>query len=136
MSTTTSEKTVEKQPETEVTRAERTRSGRFFRPNVDIVEKDDELMLIADMPGACAESIEINFENGVLTLHGRVCDRQQQNTSYLWREYGVGDFYRTFQVSEEIDASRISADYRDGVLVLHLPKSERARARRIAVKAS
>jgi HSP20 family molecular chaperone IbpA len=136
MSSATTETTVEKRPETEVTRAERTRSGRFYRPNVDIVEKDDELMLMADLPGTCADSIDINFENGVLTLHGRVCERQDENTNYLWREYGLGDFYRTFQVSEEIDSSRITAEYRDGVLMLHLPKSEHARARKISVKAS
>src|SRR5262245_11508720 len=97
---------VDKRPEPQATQAERTRSGRFYRPNVDIVELNEELMLYADMPGTSAEDIEINFENGVLTLHGRVRERQAETTQYLWREYGVGDFYRTFQVSEEIDSTR------------------------------
>ena len=51
-----------------------------------------------------------NFHD-VLTLHGKVCDREGQGRSYLWREYGVGDFYRTFQLSEQIDSSRISAEF-------------------------
>lgn len=129
------ETTMEKQRETtQALPAERTRSTQCYRPNVDIVELPDELMLYADMPGSAADEIDINLENGVLTLHGRVKDRRPERAEYLWREYGVGDFYRTFQVSEAIDSSRISAEYRDGVLILHLPKVEQARPRKISVK--
>ena len=133
MSTSTHEQEIEKREE-QAAQAERTRSGRFYRPNVDILEKDDDLTLLADMPGITAQDIDISFENGVLTLHARVQNRQPENAEYLWREYGVGDFYRTFQVSEEIDSSRISGEYKNGVLTLHLPKAERAKPRKIAVK--
>jgi HSP20 family protein len=125
---------LEKQPETQTSPAERTRSGRVYRPNVDIVERDEELTLYADMAGASPDDIDINFENGVLTLHARVPPRHSENAQYLWREYGIGDFYRTFQVSEQIDATRISAEYKNGVLILHLPKVEQARARKIPVR--
>ncbi len=60
--------------------------------------------------------------------------RQSEQTRYLLREYGVGDFYRTFRVGEQVDASRIAAEFVDGVLTLHLPKVDAAKPRKIAVQ--
>ena len=111
-----------------------TRSGRSYRPNVDIVERPDELLLVADMPGSRGEDIDVHFEDGQLTVRGPVKERQQEGTHYLFREYGIGDFCRTFHVSEQIDASRIAAEYAAGVLTLHLPKAETQKPRKIAVK--
>ncbi|UCF20768.1 MAG: Hsp20/alpha crystallin family protein [Gemmatimonadota bacterium] len=125
---------IEKQDQSEMTRAERTRSRRTFRPNVDIIEREDELTVLADMPGACDDDIDIRFENAGLTIFGRTTDRQPEETDYLSREFAVGDFVRSFQVSENIDIGRISAEYTDGVLTLHLPKTEKAKPRRISVK--
>ena len=113
--------------------AERTRSGRFYRPNCDIVETEDELLVRADTPGAEGEKIDIKFEEGMLSIHAPVALRQGDETEYLLHEYGVGDYYRTFQVSEAVDASRISAEYAGGVLTLHLPKAEAAKPRKISV---
>ena len=118
----------------EVTPAEHTRSGRYYRPNVDILEQADELIVLADMPGASGDAIDIHFEDGNLTIHAKVEPRQDEKTEYLVREYGVGDFYRTFRISEAIDASKITAQYADGVLTLHLPKAEEAKPRKIDVK--
>jgi HSP20 family molecular chaperone IbpA len=115
---------------------EYTRTGQVYRPNVDIMELPHELLVHADMPGLCGEDIDINFEDGALTIHGRVKSRQTDETDFLLREYGVGDFYRTFRVSEEIDPSKITAECRDGVLSLHLPKSEAAKPRKIQVQTS
>jgi HSP20 family protein len=133
MSTSVTETGLEKRPEQELTQAERTRSGRFYRPNVDILERADELTVSADMPGVRSEDIDINFENGLLTIHGRVQPRHREG-NYLLCEYGIGDFYRTFQVGEAIDSGRISAEYRDGVLTLHLPKVDEVKPRKIAVQ--
>lgn len=119
---------------TSVTRSERTRGGDRFRPSVDIIERPSELMIVADMPGASGRDIDVRFENGTLTITGKVAPRQGENTRFLVREYGVGDFVRTFQVSESIDAGRIAAEFRDGVLTLHLPKVEAVRPRKIEVK--
>lgn len=124
---------VEKKAPADVTRAEQTRSVPHYRPNVDIIETADELLVMADVPGADAKDIDINFESGTLTLHARVNTRQNAETDYLLREYGTGDFVRTFQVSEQIDASRISAEVADGVLTLHLPKVEAVKPRTIKV---
>jgi HSP20 family protein len=127
------EKELSKSTAAEVSSAEQTRGGRFYRPNVDILEREDELVVLADVPGAEAEDIDIDFEEGNLTIRAKVELRQPPETQYLLREYGVGDFFRTFQVSERIDASRITAECNDGVLTLHLPKVEAAKPRKIAV---
>ncbi len=129
------ETVLNKRPEdAALVQTERTRSRPQFFPNVDIVENAEELLVLADMPGIRAEDVDINFENGTLTLHGKVEDRQPESTNYLLREYEVGDFHRSFQVSEAIDAEKIYAEYRDGVLTLHLPKTEAVKPRKIAVK--
>jgi HSP20 family molecular chaperone IbpA len=126
--------TVEKRAEAEVTQNEPTRGGVRFRPAVDIIEFSDELRVVADVPGASADGIDINFEKGVLTIHAKVEPRHSGETDYLLRGYGVGDYYRVFNVSENIDASKISAEYADGILTLHLPKSEAAQPRKVEVR--
>jgi len=123
-----------KPAEAEVAGAERTRSEQFYRPNVDILEKADELVLVADLPGVKADEVDIRFEQGELTIHGRAKPRYEEGTKFLLNEYGIGDFYRTFRVSEQVDASRIHAEYHDGVLTLHLPKVEAVKPRKIAVQ--
>jgi HSP20 family molecular chaperone IbpA len=122
--------------EPEQQEAERTRTGQWFRPPVDIIETSDELLLVADLPGATNESIDIDFEDGTLTIEGQVNPRYGEKTNFLLAEYGVGDFRRSFRVSEHIDAGRINADYKDGVLTVHLPKAEAAKPRKIQVQAA
>ncbi len=126
--------TMTKPTANEPSQAEQTRSGYFFRPNVDIVERPDELLMAADVPGASPDHVDIRFEDGMLTIHAQVPARNE-NVDFLVQEYGVGDYYRTFRVAETIDASKISAEYADGVLTLHLPKAEAAKPRKISVKA-
>lgn len=128
--------TIEKPANTPVTRCEHTRCGRQYRPNVDIVETKDELTVYADMPGVAAGDIDINFENGMLSIRGKVSERQDRETRFVLREYGVGDFVRSFEVSEAIDSTRITAECANGVLTLHLPKVEAVKPRKIAVKAN
>jgi HSP20 family protein len=114
--------------------AEHTRSGPIFRPNVDIIEGQDELLIVADMPGCKSDSIDIHFEDGILSIQGRVEPRYGE-VNLLLNEYGVGDFYRTFRVSEQIDASRIQAEFVTGSLTVHLPRAEAAKPRKIEVRA-
>lgn len=104
-----------------------------FVPQIDIWEDDDELVLSADLPGVTAENVDIQFENRELTIRGKVCPRYD-NVKLLYSEYGIGDFHRTFKIGEAIDIAEISAEMSDGVLMLHLPKSEKLKPRRIAVK--
>jgi len=105
-----------------------------YSPSVDIIETQDALRVLADMPGVSSENIDIHFENGELTIHGRVKDHQAQNQQYLLQEYGTGDFFRAFRISEEINAEKIHAEYKDGVLILHLPKVEALKPRKIVVR--
>jgi HSP20 family protein len=128
--------TQEKPAHSQTARAERTRGGRTYVPTVDIVETQDEIVLLADVPGSNPENIDINFENGLLTIQARIEEKQRpQSARLLMREYGIGDFYRQFQIGDGIDPSHISAEVSQGVLTLHLPKSEEAKPKKIAVKA-
>jgi len=108
--------------------------GRAFSPPVDILERQNEILVLADMPGVDGGDVDVRFENGQLSIHGKVNDRQSEGTRDLVREYGTGYYYRTFEISEAIDAERISAEYKDGVLSLLLPKVEAVKPRKIAVK--
>jgi len=106
-----------------------------FQPRFDIWEGDEELVLYGDIPGVKSDDLEINFENRQLTIHGKV-GRHHDGEGYLYSEYGVGDFQRTFTIGEAINSEAISAELHDGVLTLHLPKSDVAKPRRIEVKTS
>lgn len=111
---------------------ERVTSGPTFQPLVDIVETADGLSLRIDVPGVSSQNLNIEFERGVLTIHGKVSPRQN-NVHYLVREYEVGDFHRSFEVRDTVDASRITAELKNGVLTLHLPKAEAVKPRKIEV---
>jgi HSP20 family molecular chaperone IbpA len=126
---------ITKTPAEQVAGAEQTRCGRCYRPDVDILEHGDELLVLADVPGAKNDSIDVRFEDGTLEIRAAVTPREHNGETCLLHEYGVGDYYRSFQVSEAVDAAKISADYADGVLTLHLPKSEAVKPRKIAVAA-
>lgn len=115
-------------------RPEHTRSGTFYRPEVDILEKEDELLIVADLPGCSPDQIDIRFEDGELSIYARVEPRQKEPVHYLLREYTVGDYFRSFRISEAIDPSKISAEYAHGVLTVHLPKAEEVKPRKIPVK--
>jgi HSP20 family protein len=124
--------TTRKQP-TEQAGAESTRGGVYFSPRVDIFETDQELVLCADMPGVRPADIDLNYEKGELTIHGRLQSRQHPGHPVL-TEYDEGDFYRLFRVGESIDSSRIRAECKNGVLTVHLPKVKAAQPRQIKVQ--
>jgi HSP20 family protein len=119
---------------TPTTTHEPARAGRTYRPNVDILERPDELVVQADLPGARSDTIDVRYEKGILTIHAEVAPRQDENQRFLLREYRLGSFHRSFELSEMIDSDEISADFVDGVLTLHLPKVKAARPRQIAVR--
>jgi HSP20 family protein len=109
--------------------------GRCYVPAVDVYELPHELVLEADVPGANAEGIDVRFEDGELRIHAPVASRNKDER-FLLEEYGVGDFYRTFRLGQDIDASKIEARLADGVLTLRLPKVEAVKPRRISVNVS
>src|SRR5262245_1397675 len=107
---------------TETNKPEATRNGKYFTPRVDIFETEQELLLLADVPGVAPADVDLRYEQGELILQGKVTARQRQGHLILG-EYEDGDFYRVFQIHESIDASRIEAECKNGVLIVHLPKA-------------
>lgn len=122
-----------KQERPETAASELTRSGESYSPRIDILETEDELTLYADLPGVCKDGVELKYEMGELTLHGHAKERNE-SVNYAYREYGVGDFYRSFKIGPAIDASKITAEISHGVLTVKLPKSDAVRPRQIEVK--
>ena len=101
-------------------------------PAVDIYENHDEILLHADMPGVLQQDVSVNIDNGTLSLSGtrRLKNRGRAN----WEEFGDVNYVRKFSVPQTIDVEKVEADLKDGVLKLHLPKSESARPKRIEIK--
>lgn len=117
----------------DVATVERTQQSVTFTPRFDIWENEDELVLYGDLPGVAAADLDIRFEEKQLSIHGRV-NARQNGVQYLYAEYGVGDFFRTFAIGESIDASKIAAELKNGVLTVHLPKTEAVKPKRIEVR--
>jgi HSP20 family protein len=117
----------------EVTREEPTRSGRTYQPDVDIYETPHALWLWADMPGVDEKQISVNLGDDVLTIEGRVALDDYKDLSPAYTEYNVGNYLRRFTISSDVDADKIKARMTSGVLELELPKSDRAKPRRLPV---
>lgn len=111
-----------------------TRPETYYQPRADIWETPDEYLIELDIPGARSDQVELNYNQGVLTLDAHVPARQPENVDWLRCEYGIGSFRRNFRVGEEIDAIAIHADVANGVLTVHLPRTPQAKARRIPLK--
>ena len=114
---------------------EPTRNRTVYSPYTDIIDSGEDILVIADLPGADETCVDVTHENNVLTIFAYPPVEKVENYSLEFGEYGVGDFYREFRVNESIDASKITAELADGVLTLRLPKVEAAKPRKIAVKA-
>lgn len=107
-----------------------------YRPNVDIIDTADEYTVVADIPGARQDAIDVTFQEDVLSIQAPVPPRGQNAVAVHRQEYGIGGFHRRFVVEAPVDADRMSADYDNGVLTVHLPKAEKAKGRRIEVKSA
>lgn len=130
-----SDRSIDVKKENEIETAERARDRRVFTPRADIIENEHEFVVIADIPGADDRSVEITLERNVLTLRATPPEEQPEGYSLAYSEYAVGDFERSFVLSDQIERDGIQAKVKDGVLRLHLPKSKAAKAQKITVKA-
>lgn len=111
-----------------------TRSRRIFAPAVDIVETNEDILVLADMPGVRQENLEVILEKNVLTIRGTVQLPAMQDYDLEYAEYEGGDYERVFTLADDIDREKIEAEMKHGVLHLRLPKAGPARIRRIPVK--
>ncbi len=115
---------------------ERTRESRVFIPRADIYEVNDEIFVVVDLPGVDKDSLEISLEKNVLTINGYVSQEPPEGYALAYAEYEIGDYERSFRLSNMIDQDKIEATLSDGVLKLRLPKAEAAKTRKIEVKAA
>jgi HSP20 family protein len=108
-----------------------------WAPPVDIFERQDHLIIRAEVPGVPMEDMDVRIENGVLTLHGerkRGTDLQEENAHRMERVYGA--FTRSFTLPTTIDAEKVAASYKDGVLEVTVPKAETTKPESIVIKAA
>jgi HSP20 family protein len=103
-------------------------------PACDVYENDDEILVVAEVPGVTADALAVKLENGELTVKARR-DASVEGATPIATEYEACDYHRRFAVPGGIDAGKISADLKHGELWLHLPKSETHKPRQIAVHA-
>ncbi|MGF1509795.1 MAG: Hsp20/alpha crystallin family protein [Myxococcota bacterium] len=113
---------------------EATRPGRLVVPAVDIFEDQTRITVVADMPGVRADDLKVDLDEGVLTISGPAEPAPSSAERIIFQEYDYGTFQRKFTLSEAIDTERIEAHLADGVLRLELPKAEKARPKKIAIR--
>jgi HSP20 family protein len=124
----------EKQEITTMDETERTRDRQCFIPRADIYETDDYIILLADIPGANENSTDITLEKNILTINANVDWNMPDDYGLNYGEYGIGDYQRSFTLSDEIDRENIEATIANGVLRLQLPKAGPAKTKKISVK--
>src|ERR1700745_1071801 len=114
-------------------KTEGTTPGRTFLPVTDIFETPEALTVVLEMPGVDRNSIEANVENDVVTIEGRSDFANYEGMKPGYTEYNVGHYARSFEISNKIDQSKISAQMKAGVVTIVLPKAEQARPRKMQV---
>lgn len=103
-------------------------------PSVDVVEFDDAYIVTAEMPGVCDDSVDVDFQNGELTICGRVAERRRrEDATRRTAGFEPKDYYRSFRVGATIDSDKIEADFCNGLLTLRLPKRREIQPRKIAI---
>jgi HSP20 family protein len=122
---------IEATPRTEKALATR-EENRYMVPPVDIYETDNALAVIVDLPGVHKDGVDIRVDQDILTIKGKI--RYQTPKNLIRGEFGLLDFFRQFQLSDEVDQEKITAESKNGVLSITLPKAEKAKPRQIKVK--
>ncbi len=118
------------------TRSEKSLATRddtlYIAPPVDIFETDDALTVVVDLPGVAMDSVDIRVEDSILTIKGRA--DYNPKADLLRQEFSLQGYYRQFQLSDEVDQDKISAESKNGVLTITLPKAEKSKPKQIKVK--
>jgi HSP20 family molecular chaperone IbpA len=125
----------EKQQAEQGPEIEGTRAQPVFLPCTDIFEREDAIVVMADMPGVSPDTVDVDLIGNELTIAGRVDETSIEGHSLSYAEYEVGDYRRRFRISGGIEADKIDATIKNGVLQVVLPKSKEAEPQKITVKA-
>lgn len=105
-----------------------------WTPTSDIVEKTDEILITAELPGIEEKDVEVQIENGVLTIQGeRKAEKETEEKGFRRIERAYGSFFRSFTLPPNVEPEKIAANFANGVLEVHIPKSESAKPRAIKV---
>ena len=104
----------------------------YFRPATDIWETTEQVVITFDMPGVPSENIDLTVEKGTLTVTGTA--RPEEEGTAVYRETRIGNYQREFTLSEDIDPDHILAEMKSGVLTVRIPKPEKVKPKRIAIK--
>jgi HSP20 family protein len=112
---------------------EATVPARAFLPDTDIFESNEALTIVMEMPGVGKDGVDVNVDDGVLKIEGRIDFSKYEGLQPVYTEYNIGHYSRSFRLSNKIDQNRINAEMKDGVLTLILPMAEEAKPRRIPV---
>lgn len=113
---------------------EATKNQLSFAPHVDIFETEQEVSVVADIPGVTIEGVELSLENNILTIQGRRLAANRPAGRLILEEYECGDYLRRFTVAETIDQEKIEATLADGVLKVRLPKAVPTQPKKIEVR--
>jgi HSP20 family protein len=113
-----------------------TSSAARWAPRIDLRETEDEYVLQADLPGMKQEDLDIQFQGGMLLLKGERKLERETHNGYHHRERTYGAFARSFALGAPVEAEKISATYKDGVLEVHVPKTASAKPKHIAIQAA
>jgi HSP20 family protein len=110
---------------------------RGWAPAVDMLDRDDEIVLRADLPGLDEKDIEVTVHDHTLTIQGeRTEEKEEKKEEYCFSERSYGAFTRTLPLPAGVEADKVKATFKKGVLEVHLPKAKEAKGRKIEVKAS
>jgi HSP20 family molecular chaperone IbpA len=116
-----------------VEKEEKTIPARYYEPYTDIYETEDSLTLVMEMPGVEKDDIDVNINDDILQIEGRINLSKYTEMQPVHTEYNIGHYTRRFSLSSKIDQDNISANVNDGVLTLLLPKAEEAKPRKINI---
>jgi len=129
----TKEMELKKKKEVQKGTGEGIRPGPVYIPAVDILENTNEIIVLADMPGVDSKNVDIDLKENQLAIMGRIDPIEGEKEVSLYKEFGWGDYYRSFTLSDVIDQTKITAKIDQGVLRVTLPKAEKMKPRKIAV---
>ncbi len=108
--------------------------ARYLIPAVDIFERENELVVICDVPGVDQTGVSVGVDENILTIEAKTLDREEDASKEIHREYQLANYHRQFELSDVIDQEKITAELKHGVLTITLPKAEKAKPKKIDIR--